>query len=863
MKLRYLIPLLLSASTTFAQYGRMDFSLQSAQGQAVAGATVNVYAQPSCGAPFSGPATIYPSATGGTPLTQPLSTDGFGSAFAYAPTGCYTVVYFSPFTGTRTFVDQVPASPNSSAFYVNGVLVASPNAQAASPAAPSGHTNCTWQSSGSFVSCYVPNAGGITALTGDGTATGPGSAAFTLATVNSNVGTCGDATHVGQVTLNAKGLTTACTPVAITGGGGGGVPANVIFASQGNGSVAGCTLNTNLLTGGGTDATTCLQAQLDWLGSNGGGTFILNGPALISNATYGATNSVDGNVQTTALQTHSNVTILVTAGGGAFLAASSNCTMLGNNTEGDPTTSAYQTNMKVIGGFWNGNNANQSQFEAGNSNNAWNYGFWFGGFNGLETNGVTLRNVATFNFFLSNGENFAMNNDTETETTTVPGLSTNQDGIHLDGTLTNGSINNFVDNGGDDDPIAINTDEGVVSYNAATAAHYQRFPHSGGAITNIKVDGVTLNGTQNTMRYIGYTTTNGVATVGNVDIRNFTGTSSIAVQNSGLTSCANVRIDNWTPTISGSVTDPNLGACAPTPVRANFNTTYGTGSSGGAWSFLDPGLSGGNAVGFYLGSALGSGEHAGSHFFTDSGSTSSHWQWGFQGNSNTATYYAGGDFSLTGSDCSSAFCLPTSGGIKQATGGSSSSVYATDGSTQALPSGSGNYVNITGSITWTGCTSSSGVCTTTGSVASITAASIPGGYNNLIFVLNGVGSTSLGLTCQFNGDSGSNYASQGSQTNGSNNQAVNTVSQTSIQFCGYVGPLAGSSTLEIPFYAGSSPKIALITAGSFGSISSNTNNYSEAQTGAWSGTAAITQVVLTTNTGTVSTGFKISVYGTN
>lgn len=48
----------------------------------------------------------------------------------------------------------------------------------------------------------------ITALTGDGTATGPGSAAFTLATVNSNVGT------FNTVTVNGKGLVTAASNVA-------------------------------------------------------------------------------------------------------------------------------------------------------------------------------------------------------------------------------------------------------------------------------------------------------------------------------------------------------------------------------------------------------------------------------------------------------------------------------------------------------------------------------------------------------------------------------------------------------------------------------------------------------------------------
>lgn len=57
-------------------------------------------------------------------------------------------------------------------------------------------------------------------LTGDVVATGPGSVAAVLATVNANVGACGDATHVPQVTLDAKGRATGCTPVVITGSNG-------------------------------------------------------------------------------------------------------------------------------------------------------------------------------------------------------------------------------------------------------------------------------------------------------------------------------------------------------------------------------------------------------------------------------------------------------------------------------------------------------------------------------------------------------------------------------------------------------------------------------------------------------------------
>jgi len=57
----------------------------------------------------------------------------------------------------------------------------------------------------------------LTALTGDISATGPGSAVTTLATVNSNTGSWGSGTQVAQFTVNAKGLITAAANVTITG----------------------------------------------------------------------------------------------------------------------------------------------------------------------------------------------------------------------------------------------------------------------------------------------------------------------------------------------------------------------------------------------------------------------------------------------------------------------------------------------------------------------------------------------------------------------------------------------------------------------------------------------------------------------
>lgn len=55
----------------------------------------------------------------------------------------------------------------------------------------------------------------ITALTGDATATGPGSVALTLATVNGNVGSFGTATQTSTFTVNAKGLITAASNTSI------------------------------------------------------------------------------------------------------------------------------------------------------------------------------------------------------------------------------------------------------------------------------------------------------------------------------------------------------------------------------------------------------------------------------------------------------------------------------------------------------------------------------------------------------------------------------------------------------------------------------------------------------------------------
>lgn len=66
----------------------------------------------------------------------------------------------------------------------------------------------------------VTSAGGsngITALTGDVNAAGPGSVAATLATINANTGVYGDSSHIPQLTIDGKGRITAATVIAASG----------------------------------------------------------------------------------------------------------------------------------------------------------------------------------------------------------------------------------------------------------------------------------------------------------------------------------------------------------------------------------------------------------------------------------------------------------------------------------------------------------------------------------------------------------------------------------------------------------------------------------------------------------------------
>ncbi len=121
----------------------------------------------------------------------------------------------------------------NSSFTQFGVTYASTTTALATTAA--GTAGFVLTSNGTSAPTFQANSGGsaITALIGDGTASGPGSAAFTLATVNSNVGSFGSSTSIPSFTVNGKGLITAAS-------------GNVVIAPAG--TLSGTTLNSTVVT---------------------------------------------------------------------------------------------------------------------------------------------------------------------------------------------------------------------------------------------------------------------------------------------------------------------------------------------------------------------------------------------------------------------------------------------------------------------------------------------------------------------------------------------------------------------------------------------------------------------------------------
>jgi len=126
--------------------------------------------------------------------TNATTAVNFTGSLSGDVTGTQSATSISSTTVTGKLLTGYTTGTNTPILATNSILTAFENLQAQ-------------------ISATVGSA--ITALTGDGTATGPGSAIFTLATVNTNVGSFGGSTSIPSFTVNAKGLITAASGNAV------------------------------------------------------------------------------------------------------------------------------------------------------------------------------------------------------------------------------------------------------------------------------------------------------------------------------------------------------------------------------------------------------------------------------------------------------------------------------------------------------------------------------------------------------------------------------------------------------------------------------------------------------------------------
>lgn len=185
----------------------------------------------------------YPATGGGSGVSSLNGLTGnlnlvAGSGISITPSGT-NITIAATNSGTVTSVTATPPIFSSGGATPNITITQSNTSTDGYLSSTDWNTFNNKQAAGSY----------ITALTGDGTASGPGSAVFTLATVNSNTGSFGSSTAIPTFTVNGKGLITAAST-------------NAVIAPAG--TLTGTTLNSTVVT----SSLTSLGSQSQALNMN-------------------------------------------------------------------------------------------------------------------------------------------------------------------------------------------------------------------------------------------------------------------------------------------------------------------------------------------------------------------------------------------------------------------------------------------------------------------------------------------------------------------------------------------------------------------------------------------------------------------
>lgn len=140
------------------------------------------------------------------------------------------------------------------------------------------------------------------------------------------------------------------------------------------------------------------------------------------------------------------------------------------------------------------------------------------------------------------------------------------------------------------------------------------------------------------------------------------------------------------------------------------------------------------------------------------------------------------------------------------------------------------------------------------SAATVTFGSIPATYRDLRLVIGGSTSASAAFYIRLNADSGTNYndvAMYGDGTTAGSNSRSNNSS-------GYIGiadTAINTTTVDVMDYSATDKHKSWLSRGNAA------GTRTESRAGRWANTAAVTSLMVATDTGTLTVGTVISLYG--
>jgi hypothetical protein len=146
--------------------------------------------------------------------------------------------------------------------------------------------------------------------------------------------------------------------------------------------------------------------------------------------------------------------------------------------------------------------------------------------------------------------------------------------------------------------------------------------------------------------------------------------------------------------------------------------------------------------------------------------------------------------------------------------------------------------------------------TTLGSAtATVTFSSITGAYTDLILIANGLSSDSENIRIRFNSDTGTNYSNTVVYGTGSAVASARNTSSNSLIMAALNSTQVGTIITHVQNYSNSTTNKTVLQRGN------DTNLLVRADVGLWRNTAAITQIDLFVNAGTISVGSTFTLYG--